>query len=45
LLVPWAIKMDGLIGGPIIVVSSGLVCTYTVRLILEYKDAVVAETG
>eukprot|EP00282_Hemiselmis_andersenii_P001074 CAMPEP_0114108552 /NCGR_PEP_ID=MMETSP0043_2-20121206/289_1 /TAXON_ID=464988 /ORGANISM="Hemiselmis andersenii, Strain CCMP644" /LENGTH=288 /DNA_ID=CAMNT_0001200341 /DNA_START=89 /DNA_END=951 /DNA_ORIENTATION=+ len=45
LFVPWAISKEGLLGGPLAVLFVGTLCAYTVRQLVEYKDAVVAETG
>jgi len=40
LLMPWCIKNQGLVGGPLTVLSQ-----YTVKQLVEYRDAVVVETG
>jgi len=45
LLMPWCIKNQGLVGGPLTVLGVGLLSQYTVKQLVEYRDAVVVETG
>ncbi|KAJ1477690.1 hypothetical protein T484DRAFT_1820335, partial [Baffinella frigidus] len=43
LLMPWCIMNQGLIGGPLTVLGVGILSAYTVRLLVDYKDAVAAD--
>lgn len=45
LLMPWCIKNQGIVGGPLTVLGVGLLSQYTVKQLVEYRDAVVVETG
>ena len=45
LLMPWCIKNQGIVGGPLTVLGVGLLSQLTIKQLVEYRDAVVVETG
>ncbi|EKX47005.1 hypothetical protein GUITHDRAFT_107350 [Guillardia theta CCMP2712] len=45
LLMPWCIKNQGLLGGTLTIVLVGILSSFTVKQLVEYRDAVSVETG
>eukprot|EP00281_Chroomonas_sp_CCMP1168_P009588 CAMPEP_0206268074 /NCGR_PEP_ID=MMETSP0047_2-20121206/31503_1 /ASSEMBLY_ACC=CAM_ASM_000192 /TAXON_ID=195065 /ORGANISM="Chroomonas mesostigmatica_cf, Strain CCMP1168" /LENGTH=543 /DNA_ID=CAMNT_0053696349 /DNA_START=6 /DNA_END=1636 /DNA_ORIENTATION=+ len=45
LLMPWAIKSMGVLGGSVSAVLVGLLSSSTVNMLISYRDAIIAEQG